>query len=130
MFVHVNMSATYTVYTRTERDRILTLSLQPKDIPKAPALYLHSHYMQLEWDRIPKEVCRNLIESMPRRIEAVIKAKGAQTKTSKKTDSFRLPNCKIYIKPIAVTKVLYFGVTKGEISGFVIRNSYGFTFVP
>ena len=27
-----------------------------------------------------KGVCRNLIESMPRRIEAVIKAKGAQTK--------------------------------------------------
>jgi hypothetical protein len=36
--------------------------------------------VQMEWDKIPKEVCRNLIESMPRRIEAVIKAKGAQTK--------------------------------------------------
>jgi hypothetical protein len=36
--------------------------------------------VQVEWDKIPKEVCRNLIESMPRRIEAVIKAKGAQTK--------------------------------------------------
>ena len=36
--------------------------------------------VQVEWEKIPKEVCRNLIESMPRRIEAVIKAKGAQTK--------------------------------------------------
>jgi hypothetical protein len=27
-----------------------------------------------------KEVCDNVLESMPRRIEAVIKAKGAQTK--------------------------------------------------
>jgi len=36
--------------------------------------------LQVEWDRIPKEVCRNVIESMPRRIEAMIKAKEAQTK--------------------------------------------------
>jgi len=36
--------------------------------------------VEKEWEKIPKEVCRNLIESMPRRIEAVIKAKGAQTK--------------------------------------------------
>ena len=33
-----------------------------------------------EWERIPVEVCRKLIESMPRRIEAVIKAKGGNTK--------------------------------------------------
>src|SRR5882757_10957796 len=38
--------------------------------------------VQMEWEKIPKEVCRNMIESMPRRIEAVIKAKGAQTKYS------------------------------------------------
>jgi transposase len=36
--------------------------------------------VQVEWERIPKEVCGNLIESMPRRIQAVIKAKGGQTK--------------------------------------------------
>ena len=29
-----------------------------------------------EWKEIPVEVCQNLIESMPRRLEAVIKAKG------------------------------------------------------
>src|SRR6266850_834355 len=32
------------------------------------------------WDNIPPEVCQNLIESMPRRLEAVIKAKGGHTK--------------------------------------------------
>jgi len=32
------------------------------------------------WDDTPAEVCQNLIESMPRRIEAVIKAKGGHTK--------------------------------------------------
>jgi len=32
------------------------------------------------WDNTPPEVCQNLIESMPRRLEAVIKAKGGHTK--------------------------------------------------
>lgn len=33
-----------------------------------------------EWSRISKEECLSLIESMPRRIEAVLKAKGRNTK--------------------------------------------------
>ena len=33
-----------------------------------------------EWNEIPPEVCQKLIESMPRRIKAVIKAKGGHTK--------------------------------------------------
>jgi len=33
-----------------------------------------------EWNEIAPEVCQNLIESMPRRLEAVIKAKGGHTK--------------------------------------------------
>jgi len=33
-----------------------------------------------EWGEISPEVCQNLIESMPRRVAAVIKAKGGQTK--------------------------------------------------
>ena len=33
-----------------------------------------------EWNKIEKEVCQNLIESMPRRIEAVLSAKGGYTK--------------------------------------------------
>ena len=32
------------------------------------------------WNNIDPEVCQNLIESMPRRIQAVIKAKGGHTK--------------------------------------------------
>ncbi|KAG8813429.1 hypothetical protein FRC17_001580 [Serendipita sp. 399] len=36
--------------------------------------------IQKEWDAIPKEVCQNLISSMPRRVAAVIKAKGGYTK--------------------------------------------------
>jgi hypothetical protein len=33
--------------------------------------------IEREWENIPKEVCQNLIESMPRRVEAVLKAKGS-----------------------------------------------------
>ena len=36
--------------------------------------------VEKEWDEIGKEVCQNLIESMPRRVAAVIKAKGGYTK--------------------------------------------------
>jgi len=36
--------------------------------------------IQVEWDKIEPEVCQNLIESMPRRMEAVIRAKGGYTK--------------------------------------------------
>lgn len=34
----------------------------------------------VEWNKIPPEVCQNLISSLPRRLEAVIKAKGGSTK--------------------------------------------------
>ena len=37
-------------------------------------------WLVYEWESIPAEVCQNLIESMPRRLEAVIKAKGGHTK--------------------------------------------------
>ena len=33
-----------------------------------------------KWNAIAPEVCQNLIESMPRRIEAVIRTKGGHTK--------------------------------------------------
>jgi Transposase/DDE superfamily endonuclease len=33
-----------------------------------------------EWEKIDAEVCQNLIESMPKRVEAVLKAKGGYTK--------------------------------------------------
>ena len=36
--------------------------------------------IQEELEKIPAEKCQKLIESMPRRIEAVIKAKGGYTK--------------------------------------------------
>ena len=36
--------------------------------------------VQEEWEKIELEVCQNLIESMPRRMEAVIRAKGGYTK--------------------------------------------------
>lgn len=35
--------------------------------------------VEAEWNKIPAEVCGRLIESMPRRIEAVLKAKGGHT---------------------------------------------------
>ena len=33
-----------------------------------------------EWEAIPASVCRDLVESMPRRVAAVIRAKGGYTK--------------------------------------------------
>ena len=33
-----------------------------------------------EWDKILAKVCQNLIEILPRRIEAVLKSKGGHTK--------------------------------------------------
>lgn len=36
--------------------------------------------VQVEWEKISKEECMHLIESMPRRIVAVLKAKGGYTK--------------------------------------------------
>lgn len=36
--------------------------------------------VELEWSKIPVDVCLNLIESMPRRIAALLKAKGGHTK--------------------------------------------------
>jgi transposase len=36
--------------------------------------------VQVEWNKIPQQVCMDLIESMPRRIAAVLKAKGGNTK--------------------------------------------------
>src|SRR5262249_22255094 len=35
---------------------------------------------QVDWDKITKETCQNLIESMPRRVAAILKAKGGYTK--------------------------------------------------
>jgi len=37
-------------------------------------------HVQAEWEKIEPRVCQELIESMPRRIAAVIKAKGGYTK--------------------------------------------------
>ena len=35
---------------------------------------------EAEWEKIPAEECQKLVESMPRRVEAVLKAKGGFTK--------------------------------------------------
>lgn len=36
--------------------------------------------LEVEWNKIPVEMCQRLIESMPRRLQACIKAKGGHTK--------------------------------------------------
>ena len=36
--------------------------------------------VQVEWDKIEPEVCQKLIESMPKHVEAVLKAKGGYTR--------------------------------------------------
>jgi hypothetical protein len=35
--------------------------------------------VQVEWEKIDKDVCRSLVESMPKRVEAVLKARGLWT---------------------------------------------------
>ena len=37
-----------------------------------------------EWEKLPKYRCAKLVESYPRRLEAVIAAKGASTRYSEK----------------------------------------------
>ena len=49
------------------------------ETPPKGILELWEHVEQ-EWAKIPAEVCQGLIESMPRRVEAVIQAKGGHTK--------------------------------------------------
>ena len=44
----------------------------------------------VEWERIPKGVCRNLIRSMPRRVGPVIKAKEGKTKYWQKKNDLGL----------------------------------------
>ena len=34
----------------------------------------------MEWDKIGLEACQNIIESMSRRVSAVVKARGGHTK--------------------------------------------------
>jgi hypothetical protein len=36
--------------------------------------------VEAEWNKITAEECMRLIESMPRRVQAVLKAKGGHTK--------------------------------------------------
>ena len=49
---------------------------------ETPASGIHELWdrVQAEWETIPREVCVGLIERMPRRVQAVIKAKGGHTK--------------------------------------------------
>ena len=47
-----------------------------------PAKGVHELWERVEeeWNKIPPETCQTLIESMPRRLQAVIRAKGGHTK--------------------------------------------------
>jgi transposase len=53
----------------------LKMQLSKFDTPPKGMLELWERVEQ-EWDKISPDVCKNLIDSMPRRIEAVIKSKG------------------------------------------------------
>ena len=57
----------------------LKSQLQKYDLPPKGVHELWERVVK-EWDEIPPEVCQRLIESMPRRIQAVIRAKGGHTK--------------------------------------------------
>jgi hypothetical protein len=57
----------------------LKVKLGEYERPPAGILELWER-VQVEWDKIEPEVCQNLIESMPSRVAAVLKAKGGYTK--------------------------------------------------
>src|SRR6184192_2849097 len=57
---------------------ILKRKLNQYDRPPNGMLELWEH-IEVEWEKIDKDTCQKLIESVPRRIEAVIKAKGMWT---------------------------------------------------
>ena len=57
----------------------LKRQLQKYDTPPKGVYELWERVVE-EWNKISSEVCQNLIESMPRRINAVIKANGGHTK--------------------------------------------------
>jgi len=57
------------------------LKMKLGEYERAPAGILELwERVQVEWEKIKPEVCQNLIESMPRRVAAVVKAKGGHTK--------------------------------------------------
>ena len=66
-----------------------------------------------------KEVCRNLIKSMPRWIQAVIKAKEPQPSESTKTGSLSVGHCKSCIKSIKEANNLKLGTDRDRIPCFV-----------
>ena len=53
--------------------------LKEYDQPASGLLELWER-VEKEWENIKPEVCQRLIESMPRRVAAVIRAKGGYTK--------------------------------------------------
>ncbi len=57
----------------------LKRQLNKYETPPTGILDLWSR-VQDEWNKINSEICLNLITSIPRRVEAVIKAKGRWTK--------------------------------------------------
>lgn len=48
----------------------------------APAESIHQLWLRVEeeWENIPSELCKTLINSMPSRVQAVLKSKGGYTK--------------------------------------------------
>ena len=66
-------------FPRFKRHRKL-LDLFKKEGGRGNLIYLNERIMQVWNSEISKELCRTLLDSMPRRIEAVIKAKGKSTK--------------------------------------------------
>ena len=67
--------------------------------------------VQDEWNKIEPEVCQNLIGSMPRRVAAVIKAKGDYTKYYDVDNS----KCKKRVAMQVLTKIFNISTTNGWI---------------
>ena len=72
----------------------------------------------------------NLIESMARLVQVVIKAKLGILGVSTKTDSSNVTHSKVYINSITKAKCLIFGTKKAKMICFVPQISHGFSFIP
>ena len=88
--------------------------------------------VEKEWEAIPQSVCRDLVESMPRKVAAVIEAKGATQSTdnlmqlssdASATKLFQccLPNATSISRQILIVITSCVCPRKGEMHGFLVK---------
>ena len=79
-FHKIPMDSVLLEFIPSDSSRFHWIPVDTKDSTEVQSGCVWKSKVQVEWDKIEPEVCQNLIESVPRRMEAVIKAKGGYTK--------------------------------------------------